>query len=79
MKKKASEINKWQSQTGGGPKLDKKLTELELRVLNIIGTISFEGCGTKEVGVSKYEHLKVVDNVLLMKDIFALCIINTVY
>lgn len=51
MKKKASQIKKWQGQTGGGPDLNKKLTDLELRVLDIIGTIQFEGCGNKEVGV----------------------------
>lgn len=52
LKKKTAQIKKWQGQTGGGRDLTTKLTDLELRVLDIVGTISFEGCGNKEVGVS---------------------------
>ncbi|CAG9773257.1 unnamed protein product [Ceutorhynchus assimilis] len=55
LKKKASQLKKWQGQTGGGPELNKKLSDLELRVLDILGTIFFEGCGNKEVAL---EHLE---------------------
>lgn len=42
-KAKASNIKKSSGATGGGEKLPIELTELELRLLNIMGHISVEG------------------------------------
>lgn len=52
LKKKASEIKRHREGTGGGPEFKKKLTDLELRVLGILGKTFYEGCTVRELGVS---------------------------
>lgn len=49
-KKKASEIRRAQQGTGGGPELEKILTDLELKILAILGTTFYEGVGVTEHG-----------------------------
>ncbi|KAJ8912720.1 hypothetical protein NQ315_012274, partial [Exocentrus adspersus] len=51
LKKKAALIRNAREQTGGGPELEDKLNNLELRVLQVMGQTSYAGCGTKELGV----------------------------
>ncbi|XP_012550439.1 uncharacterized protein LOC114252105 isoform X2 [Bombyx mandarina] len=52
-KKKAARMYKFASRTGGGPALNTKLTELEQRVLNIIGMQTATGLAVAEAGISQ--------------------------
>lgn len=53
VKKKAAELKRYQEGTGGGPFQNKrKLTDLEERVISILGKTSYVGCGVLEYGVS---------------------------
>lgn len=52
MKKKASEIKQHQNKTGGGPQLEKSLSDIECKILNILGKTFYEGCNIEEKGVS---------------------------
>lgn len=38
--------------TGGGSECEKKLTDIENRILNIFGETFVKGCGVEEKGVS---------------------------
>lgn len=49
-KKKCAKINKAASGTGGGPALQLSLTDLENRVMQIIGVQSAIGMEVKEAG-----------------------------
>ncbi|CAH1101479.1 unnamed protein product [Psylliodes chrysocephalus] len=52
LKKKASEIKNAQEGTGGGPELKKQLSNMEMRVLSLLGNTFYEGCGTPERGLN---------------------------
>ncbi|KAF5269895.1 hypothetical protein FQR65_LT05694 [Abscondita terminalis] len=51
LKKKAAEINRLRAQTGGGPPTEKILSDLEQRLLSLLGESFYAGCKTKELGV----------------------------
>lgn len=52
LKKKAAEIKRSQEATGGGPQLQKNLSDIETRVLSLLGNTFYAGCGVEEQGVS---------------------------
>lgn len=52
LKKKAAEISRMQRITGGGPPFEKKLTEVEMKLLAILGETFYKGCNVPEQGVS---------------------------
>ncbi|KAF2880862.1 hypothetical protein ILUMI_25317 [Ignelater luminosus] len=49
--RKAAKISKSQTITGGGPPVDKKLTDFELKILDILGKTFCKGSGVQEHGV----------------------------
>lgn len=53
IKKKAARINVAANATGGGPALTLQLTDLENRVLRIIGHLAAIGLGVSEGGFSQ--------------------------
>lgn len=53
LKKRAAEIKRNQQATGGGPPI-KELTELEKKILDILGQTFFMGVGVEERGVRTY-------------------------
>lgn len=52
-KKKAARLNVAANATGGGPPLMLRLTDLENRVLQIIGHLAATGLGVPEAGFSQ--------------------------
>lgn len=54
LKKKAAGIKRCQEATGGGPELNIKLSDIESRVLSLLGNTFYAGCGVQEHGVSLY-------------------------
>lgn len=53
LKRKAAEIRKSQRITDGGPPVDKKLTDLVLRILDILGETFYKGSGVQDHGVGE--------------------------
>lgn len=58
LKKKAAEIERQRKITGGGPGLEKTLTDFELKILAILGDSFYKGVGIEEVGVSIFFSIR---------------------
>ncbi|CAG5052193.1 unnamed protein product [Parnassius apollo] len=57
-KKKAARLNKAARGTGGGPAIHIKLTDLEQRVLNLIGVEVATGLAVEEAGLSQGNYIQ---------------------